>query len=115
MGGNFNVDWRLIVTVLFGLFMFGLSFNALINYLGERKDGYVAMLVVGGVLITLGGIALIDWRAAVLALIGFAASGTPMVLGDIARTVERRERNIRMMQLIAAARAAKVMDEDNAA
>ena len=110
MGGEVTGDWRMIALVLMTLFFFGLSYNSLVNYLGERKDGYTALLVVAGVLITLGGIALIDWRAAALALAAFAASGTPMVLGDIYCTITKRERAIRMMQLIAAAKASDITD-----
>jgi hypothetical protein len=108
MGGS--LDWKLIVTVLLGLVAFGFSYNGLVDYLGERKDGYTAFMVVAGVLITLGGVAMIDWQAAAIALACFAASGTPMVLGDIARTVQRRERSIRIARLIAEARAQDVMD-----
>lgn len=90
--------------------MYGLAYNSLVNYLGERLHGYTALMVAGGVLVTLAGAAMISWQAAGLVLACFVASGTPMILGDIARTVERREKSIRIAQLIAEARAKDVMD-----
>lgn len=92
------VDWRLIGAVAFGLFGFGVGYNALIHALGERKEGYTSLLVVAGVLITLGGVALIHWQAAALALLAFAASGLPMVVGDIGRHIWRREQAIERTQ-----------------
>jgi len=92
-----------------------------VDYLDDRKDGYVALLVVAGVLVTLGGVALIDWRAAVLALVALAASGTPMVIGDILRTVRRRESAIRLRRTIANKDALSILTDklldgdDNAA
>jgi len=91
--------------------MFGIIFNSLIDHMGDRLHGYTAFAVVAGVLITLGGLALIDWRAAAIALACFAASGTPMVLGDIARTVRRRERAIRVQQLFAEKRGLEALKE----
>jgi hypothetical protein len=91
-------DWRLIGAVLFGLLMFGTVYNNLVQKLGRRKEGYTSLLVVGGVLITLAGVALVSWQCAVLTLSAFAASGLPMVLGDIQRHIQARERAITEMQ-----------------
>src|SRR5690606_21381708 len=97
----------MIVAILFGLLMFGSAFNALVSWLGDRKDGYTSLLVVAGVLVTIGGVALIDLRAAGLTLAAFAASGLPMVIGDAARTVEKREKALRLMRLVARDQAEK--------
>jgi hypothetical protein len=91
-GCNPALDWRLIGAILAGLFFFGLAYNALMHYLGERKDGYTALFVVGGVMVTIGGLALIDWRCALLTLTLFAASGLPMVIGDVYRAMRKRDR-----------------------
>jgi hypothetical protein len=85
-------DWRLIGAIWVGLFFFSLGYNWLMHVLGERKDGYTALFVVGGVLVTLVGLALIDWRCALLALTLFAASGLPMVIGDMYRAMRKRDR-----------------------
>ena len=69
-----EIDGRLFGAILLALAFFGGFFNWMINTLGERKDGYVSLLVAGGVLITLGGIAVVSWQCALLALAMFAAS-----------------------------------------
>jgi len=92
------IDWRLIGAVLAGLVLFGTSYNAWMTQLADRKEGYVALLVAGGVAMTLAGVAFLDLRAALLALVCFAASGTPMIIGDILRYVDRRETAKREMR-----------------
>ena len=111
MGGSFVIDWKLIGSVLFGLFMFGWAFNALVDYLKDRSDGYLAMLVVAGVGITLIGAAIISWQAAVLVLVCFAASGIPMIIGEISRSIRMRERAIRIQRLIAEVEAKDIFDD----
>lgn len=92
------LDWQLIGVTLAGLFFFGLAFNGLVNALDERKSGYVSLLVAGGVLITLGGVAIVSWQCALLALAMFAASGTPMIIGEAARAVRKREAALRVLR-----------------
>lgn len=58
----------------------------------RRERVYTAIYVVGGVLATLGGMAVISWKAAVLGLAAFAASGLPMVIGDMRRGVREQAR-----------------------
>ena len=77
---------------MFGLFMFGAAYNYFVGSLEERKDGYLAMLVAAGVGITLVGVAIISWQAATLVLACFFMSGIPMIVGEISRSVERREK-----------------------
>lgn len=72
------------------LALFGWQYNAWVGRLGEKKDGYVGILVAAGVGIIIMAIALLSWKAAVLALVAFAVPGTIMVLGDINRSVHDR-------------------------
>lgn len=87
MGAN----WAVIGLVLLALCLFGMIFATFVWFLGRRKEGYTAFLVAGGVLVTLAGVAVIDWRAAVLTLACFTASGTPMIIGSVAQYVWKRE------------------------
>jgi hypothetical protein len=77
-----------------GLLLFGIGYNCLVAWLEAQgyDEGYTALLVVGGVLVTLGGVALVDWRAAALVLAAFMLSGTPMVMGGWWRHVRARKR-----------------------
>src|SRR5512139_4211041 len=85
------IDWRLIGVTLMALFMFGWAFDALVTHLGDKKEGYTSLLVVGGVLATLLGVALISWQCALLTLAMFTASGTPMIIGEVIRAIHKRE------------------------
>ena len=111
MGGSFALDWKLIGAVLFGLFMYGWAYNAFVGSMEGRKDGYLAMLVAAGVGTTLVGVAVISWQAALLVLVCFAASGIPMIIGEIARTIRKRERALRVQRLIAEAEAKDILDD----
>lgn len=86
------IDWPLMGAVVFGLFMFGIAYNALVGWIGERKEGYTSLLVVGGVLITLLGAAIVSWQAALWIVLCFSASGIPMIIGDILRYIHKREK-----------------------
>ena len=96
IGRNSGMVW-----VIFGiLFLFGFFYDRVVTWL-ERNgydEGYTALLVVFGSLITLGGIAMIDWRAALLGLGAFASSGFWMVIGSWWRHVQRRRRGQRSQQ-----------------
>ena len=87
-------DSGLIWATIGGMFVFGFVYNLLVCWLERHNydEGYTSLLVVGGVGVTLGGMALIDWRAALLGLGLFAASGFWMVVGSVARYVRRRQR-----------------------
>src|SRR4030067_1849483 len=98
VGAEIGIDWVLLGSVLFGLFCFGVLWNSLVDWLGERKEGYVSLMVVGGVLVTLGGIAFISWPAAILGLATFVASGMAIVIGGIGRTIKKREMTLRIQQ-----------------
>lgn len=81
------------LSVLLGLFLFGLVYNAFVAWIERHKAGeaITSLLVAFGALITIGGIHLLelvwDLPAAVLALLAFAASGTPMIIGSLWRFV----------------------------
>jgi hypothetical protein len=90
-GALSEVDWQVFGVILVALFWFGVAYNAWVGDLRERKEGYTALLVVVGVIVTLLGAALINWQAALIVFACFAASGLPMVLGDIQRTIKLRE------------------------
>ncbi len=108
MGGTFVIDWRLIGATLFGLFMFGVAYSFFIGALAERKDGILAQLVAAGVGVTLIGVAIISWQAAILVLVCFVASGIPMVVGENIRSIMLREKSKRIMREIARAEAGKI-------
>jgi hypothetical protein len=81
-----------IAIVYAALLIFGILFNTLIDW-AERKrilDGYTAYAVALGVLVTLGGVAFLNWQAALLVLGAFIASGLPMLVGSTWRFMEAR-------------------------
>jgi ACR3 family arsenite efflux pump ArsB len=85
--------------------MYGIAFNYFVDQLNGRKDGYLSLLVAAGVGVTLIGVAIISWQAAVLVLACFTASGIPMIIGEISRNIQMREKALRMQRLIAEADA----------
>lgn len=93
MGTSSAVDWRLFAAVLFGLLMFGVGYSILVQRMGRYKEGFVSLLVVVGVGVTLIGVALISWQAALITVLCFAASGLPMVIGDVWEYIRRREQD----------------------
>ena len=79
--------------VLGGLMAFGLAYNGLVGWLERHgyDHGYTALLVVGGVGVTvLASAILIGWSDALRVLACFAASGTPMVIGSVWRYATER-------------------------
>jgi len=76
------------------LFVFGLAYNGLVAWCESEgyAEGYTAILVAFGTLVTLLGVAVVDWRAALLALGAFFASGFWMVVGSWWRHVQARRR-----------------------
>jgi hypothetical protein len=76
------------------LFLLAVAYNGVVEWLEPRgyDEGYTWALVVAGVVLTLGGVAVVDWRAAAVALAAFAASGLPMAVGSWWRHVRKRER-----------------------
>ena len=83
-----------LVAAGFGLLLFGILYNRLVSWMQDNgyDEGYTAVLVVIGSGVTLAVVALVDWRAAVLAAGAFACSGLPMVIGGWWRHVQARKR-----------------------
>ncbi len=79
-----------IAITLAALFIFGIAYNLAVAKLGNRQRGFTSLLVALGVLVTLIGIAIIDWQCAQITLAAFTASGTPMIIGSIARYIAKR-------------------------
>lgn len=73
-------------SVLLGLTLGSVGYNLLVAWFQKKHQGYTAFFVVGGVLWTLGGAAiLIGIEDALMVLVCFAFSGLPMVLGSMLR------------------------------
>lgn len=99
-GLNSGGNWALIGLVAILLVAFGFAYNGLVDYLERRKyhEGFLSLIVAAGVVVTLVGVALVDWRSALLALGAFVCSGTPMMVGSIKRYVLRREAEQRALR-----------------
>lgn len=94
--------WNL-AAVMAGLLIFGVGYNALVAWL-EREghaEGYVALLVVVGTLVTLAGaMALVGMEAVVQVGLCFVASGIPMIVGSCARHVKERQATLEEVKWI---------------
>ena len=80
-----------VISVLVGLACFGLFYNGVIvdNLVRHLPARYRATSfeVVGGVFVTCVGIgAILGFEAMLVCLLCFAASGIPMIYGDVRRT-----------------------------
>ena len=80
-----------VISVLVGLACFGLFYNGVIvdNLVRHLPARYRATSfeVVGGVFVTCVGIgAILGFAAMLVCLLCFAASGIPMIYGDVRRT-----------------------------
>lgn len=81
--------FKWVVVILFGI---SLLYDRGVIRRGDRAgwlEPYTAFTVVAGVLYTLAGVWAVDRKAAVLTFWAFVASGTPMILGDLERYLER--------------------------
>lgn len=91
-----GINWAVFAGAAFGLACFGVMYNLLVDRMGDRKFGYVAFLVVLGVLITLGAAALVVPIVYVLIIVLlFGVSGLPMIVGDVLRAVRARETDVK--------------------
>lgn len=92
-----RLDYGVITAVLLGLLLFGIGYNALVAWM-ERKgytEGYLSLIVALGVFVTLCGVAILSIQAALLTLLAFVATGTPMIIGSITRYLKARENMIK--------------------
>ncbi len=94
MNGNATgAQWGLLGVVWAGLFLFGCLFNAFVGWAQHQgyDEGLTALEVVLGVLVTVLGASLALWgrvynAGSLLTLLTcFVASGSPMILGALAR------------------------------
>lgn len=99
-----------VIAVICLLILFGIGYNHFEEWAERRgyTEGYLSLVVALGVLGTLIALAILSWQSALLALICFIASGTPMIIGSIIRYLKLREAAIeRMKNERQAARMAK--------
>jgi hypothetical protein len=92
-----RLDLGIVLAVFLGLVLFGIGYNALVAWLERRSytEGYLSLIVALGVFVTLCGVAILSIQAALLSLGAFIATGTPMILGSIARYLKARENMIK--------------------
>ena len=103
-----------LVLALVGLALFGWVFNRLVQRLEEEtpEHGYTAFLVAVGVLVTVAVMApLIGLQATALLLAGFVASGLPMIVGSVGRSLARMRSERELLR----AEARRAMDDGDAA
>ena len=75
-----------------GLFVISLVYDRIVIRRGDRQgwlEPFTALTVIAGVLYTLAGVWAVDRRSAVRVFWAFVFSGTPMILGDLERYLER--------------------------
>lgn len=79
----------------------GTAYNALVaraNVTG-KTEGYTALLVVGGVVITFMFISFfISLETLLVIMAFFIATGTPMLIGDIMRYIRRRDKGRKLLK-----------------
>lgn len=95
-----RVNLGVVMGVISSLVLFGVVYDHQVER-WERNgwaEGYLSLIVALGVGVTLAGLAVACWPAAVLGLVFFAASGTPMIVGSIKRHVKAREEAMKAMQ-----------------
>jgi NhaP-type Na+/H+ or K+/H+ antiporter len=81
---NWNQISKELAVVFLVLLLFGVSYNILVQYFQKRTHHYTAEFVVGGCLVTvLGSGFIIGWDNALIVVICFIASGTPMIVGSM--------------------------------
>jgi hypothetical protein len=81
-----------VVGVLALLLVFGILYNAWVSKKPRvDMEAYVSIYVVIGVGVTLLGFAILEPKAAIIALFCFIASGTPMLLGSIGKYGRQRK------------------------
>lgn len=91
-----RVDSGTVAGVFGALVLFGIGYNALVGWLMQHgyDEGYMGIIVAVGSAITIGGLAVISFPSAVLAMICFIGSGVPMILGSMIRYARARAREI---------------------
>lgn len=85
---NPTAFWTTAVASFFSLAIFGYFYNKLMDHLKDG-DEHTSLYVAIGVAVTIAVASFFSWKAGLLSIILFAASGTPMILGEFRRTKVR--------------------------
>jgi len=81
---NWNQIGKGLAAVFLFLLVFGVSYNLLVQFVQRKTQHYTAEFVAGGCLVTvLASGFVIGWDCALIVLICFIASGTPMIIGSM--------------------------------
>jgi hypothetical protein len=90
------------LVIVMGLVVFGVGYNAFVAYLERQPgghEGFTGLLVVVGVAVTVLMLwPLIGAEAVCRLMVGFAASGAPMVAGSVRRYMHKRAQEIEELQ-----------------
>lgn len=99
-GTESGLDWGVILAVYLALVLFGIGYNLLVAWLERRgySRGMTSLLVVAGVVVTVGMTAVINLAFALITAGAFIASGVPMIFGSLARYVIARERDLKSLR-----------------
>ena len=87
---NSPLFWAMVVGAIFCLLIFGYFYNRLMDHLKDG-DEHTSLYVAIGVSVTLIFVSIFSWKAGLLSLGFFSASGIPMIFGEFRRTNERVE------------------------
>lgn len=90
---HLDINPTTLVIVMVSLFLFGMAYNHLVAWLEKQghDEGYTAILVVVGVLVTVVACTpLIGIESSLILLLAFLASGSSMIAGSIYRYMQRR-------------------------
>lgn len=89
---SFSIDVGLLIIVFLLLLIFGGLYNHFVEYMDRLHyiEGYLSLVVAFGVFVTLIGVSILSWQAALVILVCFIASGTPMIIGSITRYIRKR-------------------------
>jgi Sec-independent protein translocase protein TatA len=85
---------HLVAIMVLALLLFGYLYNLLVERLEQigYNRGYTAFLVVVGTTVTLiASIAVIGLESVLKLMVLFAASGLPMIVGDMMRSAKQRK------------------------
>lgn len=97
---NIQPSFSLILALILAITL-GILYDHLVTRLNRtgKTEGYTALLVVGGVILTLALAApFITFQDGLTLTAFFIATGTPMILGDIVRYIKKREKGRRLME-----------------
>jgi hypothetical protein len=90
-----------LVSCLLALFLFGWGFNALVAWVNKKRAWPVSFSVAIGVAVTLLvptaaflHQSLTMWQAGLVYLASFAASGSPMIFGNVRRQTSHKTRRL---------------------